>query len=146
MASEWYPIFGIVGSVASIISIILFLVKHTWLRRAAAIVLILLTAFFIFLAYHRESPLDVKIYIHSGTYQVDQFLKLLSIGPSNVIINPDVGAELRRRGIRIKTSGLKDVSLKYVLDKIVSPQLPGPEQWSYEVEGKTVRLIRRLEQ
>ena len=86
---------------------------------------------------------DVKVYAEAGTYQVADFLEFLSRGPFRVTIDSKTAEDLRHRQIKIKVPSLKDASLQYVLDQVLTPQLPGPEQWTYEVVGKTVMVRRR---
>lgn len=93
--------------------------------------------------YGKRSLSEETITLNPGTFEVDAFLRLLSLGKYQVVMDPSVARELGRRGVKIKTSAYQDVPFTYILEHVLTPQLPGPQQWDYEVVGKTVRIKRR---
>ena len=93
-------------------------------------------------ASEEEPILKVRVYTHAGTYEVAEFLEFLSQGPLSVTMDRRLSDELRRRSVTIRTPAHRDVPLQYVLENVLIPQLPGPEQWTYEVVGKTVNVKR----
>jgi S1-C subfamily serine protease len=78
----------------------------------------------------------------AGTSRMADFLKFLSAGPVAIIMDSDTAEELRRKNATVRTQELRDVTLRYVLEKVLIPQLPGPEKWTYKLEGKTVVIER----
>lgn len=144
-ARAWEWLVGLVGGIASIISLLIFLVSPSNQRKAAVLATAAVTVIAVILAltHHTESISDVKVYAEAGTYRVADFLEFLSRGPFRVTMDSKTAEDLHHRQIKIKVPSLKDVSLQYVLDQVLTPQLPGPEQWTYEVVGKTVMVKRR---
>lgn len=147
---NWLDALYISGSVASIISVIISLFVMSGRRRLIVVIgSLVFAAFFLFLAFRNpsedesQSVLNLKISTDQGTLYIADFLTVISRGPAKIVIDPQVAQDLRRRGIKITTPPLNGASLKYVLDEYVLPQLPGPQQWTYEVAGMTVRIKRR---
>jgi hypothetical protein len=85
---------------------------------------------------------SVTVSSDAGTSKVADFLSFLSAGPVVVTMNSSTAEELRSKKSTIQTQAVRDVSLKYALDRILIPQLPGPEKWTYQVEGRTVMIER----
>ena len=139
----WLFALNALGSLASVISFIYLILKRTWQRAIATTAFCIPTFFLLFFTIHGESTLRDEVTIHSGTVQVADFLDLLSLGSSKVVMDPGVAADLRRRHVKISTPELKNVPLKDVLEEVLLHQLPGPEQWAYDVLGQTVRIKRR---
>jgi len=73
---------------------------------------------------------------------VTEFIHFLSAGPLTVTMDSKTAEFVRSKNGTIRTEELKDVSLGYVLDRILIPQLPGPGTWTYEIVGKTVMIER----
>ncbi|MFI5093761.1 MAG: hypothetical protein ACHQIK_09990 [Candidatus Acidiferrales bacterium] len=144
-ARAWEWLVGLVGGIASIVSVLLVLVSPSHQRKVAALATVAVTVLAVVLAltHHTESISDVKVYAEAGTYQVADFLEFLSRGSFRVTMDSKTAEDLHQRQIKIKVPNLKDASLQYVLDQVLTPQLPGPEQWTYEVVGKTVMVKRR---
>jgi hypothetical protein len=152
-APNWYRILGAISGIGTLIQIVLLAIKPAWRRTGVFIALIFLAIITVGFFYsaksnsptpdQESSPLVLKVDTAAGTSQIDEFLRFLSEGSPKVIIDPPTLEELRRRHITIKTSDLKGVPLQYVLDEILIPQLPGPQQWVYDVIGQTVRIRRR---
>lgn len=79
-----------------------------------------------------------------GTYQVVDFLGFLSGRRLKVTMDADAAKDLRSKKVTIRTEGFEDVPVRWVLDRILLPALPGgAEQWTYEIVGKTVMVKRR---
>ena len=93
--------------------------------------------------YGKRSLSEKTVTLNPGSLDVDTFLGALSLGEYKVTMDPSVAHELKQRGVKIKTSAYQDVPFPYVLDHVLIPQLPGPQQWEYEVIGKTIRIKRR---
>jgi hypothetical protein len=91
-----------------------------------------------------DKSLDIiSVSSERGTCVLADFLTFLSTPELKVTMDADTARDLSRRNIKIRTEGFEDVPLRYVLDHILLPQLPGPEQWTYEIVGKTVMIMRR---
>jgi len=139
----WLFTLNVLGSLASIISVIFLILKRTWHRVILTAAVCLPTFFLLFFAIRGESILRDEVTIHAGAVQVADFLDLLSQGSLKIIMDRKVAEDLRRKHVKIDVPELKNVRLGDVLEQIVLRQLPGPEQWTYDVLGQTVRIKRR---
>lgn len=144
---NWAVKLGIIGSVASIISFVMPILGRPRIQSTRAKWIIglsvLFGAGFCYIAvsqYH--SVLDVEFTAAAGSLDLQTFLKELSLGEATVGIEPSVASDLGRKKVKIDVPALKNAPLKYVLDNVLIPQLPGPEQWTYEVVGKTIMIKR----
>jgi hypothetical protein len=91
-----------------------------------------------------RSVLDAQIFMNSGTYSLDAFLDNLSGGTASVIIDPSVAEDLHRKHLKIFLhTDLKNIRVREVLDLILIPRLPEPDQWTYVVTDNTVTIRRR---
>lgn len=85
----------------------------------------------------------MKFSTDGGSFQVSEALTMMSQGDLRITMDSGTLEELARRHIKIKIPALHDVPLRYVLDSVLLPQLPGPQQWSYERFGKSIVVRRR---
>lgn len=93
-----------------------------------------------------ENILDrITVSSERGSSSLAAFLDFLSGGPDGsvtVTLDPKAAGDLHPKNLIVHTEAIKDLPLRHVLDRIVLPQLPGPNRWTYELVGNTVIIER----
>src|SRR5512147_939169 len=135
----WQMWVGVIGTLASMASLMALIFGPGPQKKFTAVALILLFAItaYAWIDYLQNPLLRDKVYTDGGNFRVDNFLGVISQGRLQVTMDTATSAELKQRNVVIRVQPLKNVSMKYVLDHVLLPQLPGPQQWEYEVIGTT---------
>jgi hypothetical protein len=143
---SWVLALFVTAAIAQIIACIASLRRAKFWWAAGFVMTVIVTGIVFYSAeehYGKKNLSEKTVTFNPGTFEVDTFLRMLSQGEYRVVMDPPVANELMKRGIKIKTSAYQDVPFTYILDQVLTPQLPGPQQWDYEVVGKTIRIKRR---
>ncbi len=142
---DWHLVAAVIGIVGVFFGLIRLFLKPPAQKRLAAVALIFLFAFATYegCTYVHDPLRKEKVYTEGGNFPVDGFLRIISQGTLQVSMDSRILSDLSQKHVIIKVQPLKGAPMKYVLDHVFIPQLPGPEQWSYDVVGTTVMVQRR---